>query len=199
LLQCSVIASDKGPVVSNVDGMELETIDSLRGPSLHPLIELSAVTVTSVPETSLILENINFAATRSHLLAVTGPVGSGKTTLLQAILGEIVVASGLVATTKRSIAFCAQTTWLQDGSLREQILFGEPYHAEWYSEVIRACALVHDIANLSLGDATEVGNKGDKLSGGQRQRIVSVQLRVLQFDTDRNLRPLHALCTQKHV
>jgi ATP-binding cassette subfamily C (CFTR/MRP) protein 1 len=199
LLQCSVIVSDKGPVVSNVDGMELETVDSFRGPSLHPLIELSAVTVTGVPETSLILENINFAARRSHLLAITGPVGSGKTTLLQTILGEIVVASGLVATTTRSIAFCVQTTWLQDGSLREKILFGEPYHTEWYSEVIRACALVHDIANLSLGDATEVGNKGDKLSGGQRQRIVSGQTRVLPFDTDQNLRPLHALCTQKHI
>ncbi|KAF2993851.1 hypothetical protein E8E13_000166 [Curvularia kusanoi] len=187
LLPYPAIASEQSLVDLNVDGIELGTIDGLRGPSLHPLIELSAITITGVPGTSLILRNINVTASQSRLLAVTGPVGSGKTTLLKAILGKVLVASGSVATTTQFIAFCAPTTWLQSGSLRQQILFGEPYQAEWYSKVIRACALVQDIANLALGDATEVGNKGDKLSGGQRQRIaiaraVYSKARVMIFD-----------------
>ena len=155
--------------------MELETFNRLRAPSLQPGVELCAVTVTGISGMPPILEGINLAATQPHLVIVTGPVGSGKTTLLQAILGEVDVAAGSVVTTTRFIAFCAQTTWLQSGSIREQILFGETYHEEWYLEVIHACALVHDLASLTLGDDTEVGDKGEKLSGGQKQRIVSGQ------------------------
>lgn len=175
LLQNWATVSDLGPVVSNLDSMELETFNRLRAPSLQPGVELCAVTVTGISGMPSILEGINLAATQPHLVIVTGPVGSGKTTLLQAILGEVDVTAGSVVTTTRFIAFCAQTTWLQSGSIREQILFGETYHEEWYLEVIHACALVHDLASLTLGDDTEVGDKGEKLSGGQKQRIVSGQ------------------------
>jgi ABC-type bacteriocin/lantibiotic exporter with double-glycine peptidase domain len=166
-------ASDFDHGILNIDDVELQTLKRPHALTLQPTVALSAVTVSNVPENRPILKNISLTARRSQILAITGPVGSGKTVLLQVLLGELRATSGTVATRARHMAFCAQTTWLQSGSLREQILFGEVFHEEWYAEVIRACALVDDIDWLPLGDATEVGGKGDKLSGGQKQRVVS--------------------------
>ena len=60
---------------------------------------------------------------------------------------------------------------MQNATLRDNILFGEPYDKNWYEEVIEACALRTDLEMLPGGDQTEIGEKGINLSGGQKQRI----------------------------
>ena len=58
-----------------------------------------------------------------------------------------------------TVAYAAQSAWLLNATIRENILFGEPYDAERYANVIRACALVRDLETLEGGDMTEIGEK----------------------------------------
>lgn len=76
-------------------------------------------------------------------------------------------AAGLL----NSVAFCAQTPWLQNGTIRDNILFGAAFNADRYGHVLNACALLPDLAALQRGDKTQVGEKGTVLSGGQKARI----------------------------
>ncbi|KAJ2861529.1 hypothetical protein GGI22_002433, partial [Coemansia erecta] len=71
----------------------------------------------------------------------------------------------------RDIAYVAQEAWLRNATIRENILFGEPYDRERYEEVLHACALKPDLRILVAGDMTEIGERGVTLSGGQKQRI----------------------------
>ena len=58
-----------------------------------------------------------------------------------------------------TVAYAAQAAWLLNATIRENILFGEPYDAQRYAEVIRACALARDLETLEGGDMTEIGEK----------------------------------------
>ena len=49
---------------------------------------------------------------------------------------------------------------MQNATLKDNILFGEPYDKNWYEEVIEACALRTDLEMLPGGDQTEIGEKG---------------------------------------
>ncbi len=69
------------------------------------------------------------------------------------------------------IAYVAQTAWIQNMSVRDNILFGRAFDAARYQRVLEACALVHDISILPAQDLTEIGDKGVNLSGGQKQRV----------------------------
>ena len=65
-----------------------------------------------------------------------------------------------------SIAYVAQIPWIQNKTLRENILFNQPYHKEKYEAIIHACALTEDLKIFTDGDQTEIGEKGINLSGG---------------------------------
>ena len=70
-----------------------------------------------------------------------------------------------------TVAFCSQTPWLLNDTIRNNIVFGSAYNAKRYKRVLHACALIPDLETLELGDKTEVGEKGTVLSGGQKARI----------------------------
>lgn len=70
-----------------------------------------------------------------------------------------------------SIAYVAQKSWLLNGSLRDNVLFGRPFRVHRYNRVIAATALQPDIDILPAKDMTDIGEKGINLSGGQKQRI----------------------------
>lgn len=116
------------------------------------------------------LKNINMQVKKNTLCAIVGTVGSGKSSVVQAYLGEMEKISGSVNTVG-SIAYVPQQAWIQNSTLRDNILFGRPYDRKRYNRVIDACALRPDIQMLSAGDQTEIGEKGINLSGGQKQRI----------------------------
>ncbi|XP_061394486.1 multidrug resistance-associated protein 1 isoform X9 [Musca vetustissima] len=116
------------------------------------------------------LKNINMHVKKNTLCAIVGTVGSGKSSVVQAYLGEMEKISGSVNTVG-SIAYVPQQAWIQNSTLRDNILFGKPYDRKRYNRVIDACALRPDIQMLSAGDQTEIGEKGINLSGGQKQRI----------------------------
>ena len=74
------------------------------------------------------------------LLAVVGPVGAGKSTLLQCLLGELPAVGGSVQVSG-SLSYANQEAWVFSGTLRENVLFGQPYKPDLYNVVVEACAL----------------------------------------------------------
>ncbi|GFP85601.1 ABC transporter c family member 4 [Phtheirospermum japonicum] len=116
------------------------------------------------------VKGLNFGIRKGELAAVVGTVGSGKSSLLAAILGEMNKLSGKVRVCG-STAFVAQTSWIQNGTIQDNILFGLPMNNEKYKESIRVCCLEKDLEMMEFGDQTEIGERGINLSGGQKQRI----------------------------
>lgn len=104
------------------------------------------------------------------LTAVVGTVGAGKSSLMSALLGEMIKVNGKVNTHGR-IAYVPQQAWIQNATLRDNILFGQLFNKERYDKVVEACALKSDFKILPCGDQTEIGERGINLSGGQKQRI----------------------------
>nr|CAD7266221.1 unnamed protein product [Timema shepardi] len=104
------------------------------------------------------------------LCAIIGPVGSGKSSLLQAVLGELPLETGSLQVDS-DISYASQEPWLFVGSVRQNILFGQPYEKKRYQEVVKVCALERDLQLFPYGDKTIVGERGVSLSGGQRARI----------------------------
>uniref|UniRef100_A0A4W6BTC4 ATP-binding cassette, sub-family C (CFTR/MRP), member 3 n=1 Tax=Lates calcarifer TaxID=8187 RepID=A0A4W6BTC4_LATCA len=128
-----------------------------------------------------VLHNINVMVPQGSLLAVVGHVGCGKSSLISALLGEMEKLEGEVSI-RGSVAYVPQQAWIQNATLRDNILFGKPYNEQKYRCVLEACALTPDLEVLPGGDMTEIGEKGINLSGGQRQRVSLA--RALYSDTD---------------
>ncbi|KAJ5573877.1 Metal resistance protein YCF1 [Penicillium hispanicum] len=117
-----------------------------------------------------VLENIDLSARKGELSCVVGRVGAGKSSLLQAILGELWKTHGEVVVRGR-IAYVAQSPWVMNASVRENIVFGHRWDPDFYELTVEACALLDDFKNLPDGDQTEVGERGISLSGGQKARL----------------------------
>ncbi|GAA6074244.1 ATP-binding cassette sub-family C member 3 isoform X1, partial [Tachysurus ichikawai] len=118
----------------------------------------------------IVCSSINVLVPQGSLLAVVGNVGCGKTSLVSALLGEMEKLEGHVSI-RGSVAYVPQQAWIQNATLRDNILFGRPYIEDKYRRVMDACALTPDLDVLPGGDQTEIGEKGINLSGGQRQRV----------------------------
>ncbi|KAJ3004747.1 hypothetical protein NUW54_g4666 [Trametes sanguinea] len=69
------------------------------------------------------------------------------------------------------IAYAAQESWVQNDTVKNNILFGSPLDEARYQKVLYQCALNRDLSLFSAGDETEVGEKGITLSGGQKARV----------------------------
>uniref|UniRef100_A0A3B4FJA6 ATP binding cassette subfamily C member 3 n=1 Tax=Pundamilia nyererei TaxID=303518 RepID=A0A3B4FJA6_9CICH len=128
-----------------------------------------------------VLHNINVMVPQGSLLAVVGHVGCGKSSLISALLGDMEKVEGEVSV-RGSVAYVPQQAWIQNATLRDNILFGNPYNEQKYNSVLEACALTPDLQVLPGGDMTEIGEKGINLSGGQRQRVSLA--RALYSDAD---------------
>ncbi|QUC20031.1 uncharacterized protein UV8b_04272 [Ustilaginoidea virens] len=129
--------------------------------------------------------NVDFQIGKLNIIA--GSTGSGKSSMLMGLLGEMTLMNGRVhcpggrsredvrpdpeTGLADTIAYVAQSAWLVNANIRENILFAAPYNPKRYREVIVACALERDLEILDHGDETLVGEKGITLSGGQKQRI----------------------------
>ncbi|KAF7856926.1 hypothetical protein EAF04_009686 [Stromatinia cepivora] len=127
------------------------------------------------------LQNMTFTIGRNELVAVIGGVGSGKSSLLAALAGDMRKTKGeMIMGADR--AFCPQYAWIQNATVRDNILFGKDMNKSWYNKVIDACALRPDLDMLPNGDQTEIGERGITVSGGQKQRMNIA--RAIYFDAD---------------
>ncbi|KFP32343.1 Canalicular multispecific organic anion transporter 2, partial [Colius striatus] len=116
------------------------------------------------------LKDINLLIPSGALVAIVGHVGCGKSSLVSALLGEMEKLEGEVAV-MGSVAYVPQQAWIQNATLKNNILFGQAHNEQKYQNVLEACALKTDLEVLPGGDQTEIGEKGINLSGGQRQRV----------------------------
>ncbi|XP_054161810.1 multidrug resistance-associated protein 1-like [Oppia nitens] len=118
------------------------------------------------------LNDINLKITDQSFVAIVGGVGSGKSSLLEALFGEMDKQSGNVdIRLGNKLAYVPQQAWIQNASLKQNILFGKPYSDSLYRQVLYSCSLEQDLSQLTAGDETEIGEKGINLSGGQKQRV----------------------------
>ncbi|MGU3654460.1 ABC transporter ATP-binding protein [Mycolicibacterium sp. A43C] len=133
---------------------------------------------------STILDGLSFTLEPGTTTAIVGPSGSGKSTILGLIAGLHEPGSGRVlfdgqdlahldpAARRAAISMVFQHPYLFDGSLRENILIGEPHAREQSYRAATALARVDELTErLPDGDRTAVGEAGSALSGGERQRV----------------------------
>ncbi|KAG9243283.1 putative ABC bile acid transporter [Calycina marina] len=138
-----------------------------------------------------VLRNVNISFPEGELSVISGKTGTGKSLLLAGVLGEVDLLSGTIyaprtphtrerrdhlATTANwivpsAVAFVAQIPWIENASIKDNILFGLPFDEQRYDKVLEACALKKDLETLVDGENTEIGANGINLSGGQRWRV----------------------------
>lgn len=138
---------------------------------LPPFTEIGKASVTIHDagllwcKTSLIpaLININFISKKGDLSCIIGKVGSGKSAILQALLGNLCKIKGDVFVSE-SLAYVPQVSWIMNGIVKENIVFGYKFDPIFYEITLRTCALLSDLDCLPHGDETQVGERGISLS-----------------------------------
>ena len=138
-----------------------------------------------------VLRNVNVTFPKGELSVISGKTGTGKTLMLAAILGEVDLLGGTLYVPRApplsarhddkankdnwiipdAIAYVAQIPWIENASIRDNILFGLPYDEERYNQTVGVCALKKDLEMLNDGENTEIGANGINLSGGQKWRV----------------------------
>ncbi|KAM8924619.1 ATP-binding cassette sub-family C member 2 [Pelodytes ibericus] len=151
-------------------GADLDLSAINNDPDVDAAIKFSDATYTWEQDTTPTVKNVNLDIKEGQLVAVVGGVGSGKSSLVSSILGEMDHVSGYI-NIKGSVAYVPQQAWIQNATLKDNILFGGEFDEKRYKSVLEACALLPDLAMLPGGDLSEIGEKGINLSGGQKQRV----------------------------
>ncbi|XP_048465619.1 multidrug resistance-associated protein 1 [Rhincodon typus] len=169
LVQANVSLKRLGTFLSHEE-LDLDTVDKHSVHTSWNSIIVNDGTFRWSNEDPPCLNNIDVEIPEGSLVAIVGHVGCGKSSLLSALLGEMQKQEGYVAV-KGSVAYVPQQAWIQNASLRANIIFGQELMEEWYRKVVESCALLPDLENLPAGDETEIGEKGVNLSGGQKQRV----------------------------
>ncbi|XP_050079430.1 probable multidrug resistance-associated protein lethal(2)03659 [Anopheles maculipalpis] len=143
----------------------------LRMQTTNPFVEFKSVHSTW-PNSSFSLHDISFKidTTNHRTVAIIGSIGAGKSTLLNLIIGEQSVTKGKIEV-NGTISYCSQKPWLFEGTIKQNVIFLDPYDETRYRTVLKVCALEHDIDVWPHGDQTMVGERGFSLSGGQKARI----------------------------
>ncbi|XP_076254801.1 putative multidrug resistance-associated protein lethal(2)03659 isoform X1 [Rhynchophorus ferrugineus] len=116
-----------------------------------------------------ILKHVNIQL-YDGLMILSGGTGSGKSTLLKLFNYECNEFTG-DRFINGSISYAPAKPWIFPSTIRNNIVFGEPYDETRYKEVLRVCALIHDIKQFDRLDKVMIGDKGMNLSKGQKARI----------------------------
>ncbi|KAJ6642102.1 ATP-binding cassette subfamily C member 4 [Pseudolycoriella hygida] len=116
------------------------------------------------------LDQISLTVQKGALIGIIGPVGSGKSSFLQALLKELPVKNGSI-NIAGSVSYACQEPWIFSASVKQNIVFCNPFDENRYNRIIRSCALDVDIQSFEGGDKMLIGDRGISLSGGQKARI----------------------------
>jgi len=120
------------------------------------------------------LKEIDLEIKKGEILGIIGEVGSGKSSLLQAILNCLILLNPKECDgihINGDIGYASQIPWIQNDTIKNNILFFKEYDKEKYEEILDKCQLKYDLDNFEGKDMTEIGEKGVNLSGGQKVRV----------------------------
>jgi ATP-binding cassette, subfamily B, bacterial len=131
-----------------------------------------------------VLEGINFEIDEGEMVALVGPTGAGKSTISKLVprfydpqRGNVRLDGHDLRTLdldfiRRNVAMVMQDVFLFHGTVRQNILFGDPGASEEAMFAAADAANAHDfIVQLPQGYDTLIGERGVRLSGGQKQRL----------------------------
>ncbi|MFQ5811918.1 MAG: ABC transporter ATP-binding protein [Anaerolineae bacterium] len=131
-----------------------------------------------------VLREVSFQMQPGQVVALVGPSGAGKTSIANLIprfydpvSGQVTVDGHDVrevklASLRQQIAVVLQDTFLFNGTVRDNVVYGQPDAGEEEMIAAAKAAYAHEfIVNLPQGYDTEIGERGVKLSGGQKQRL----------------------------
>ena len=147
---------------------------------------------------SIQIKDMNLRIHKGEFIWIIGGVGSGKSSLISALLGDMIYMDDLIIDEYKdkkmddawrheivekakmhksivklggSVSLVQQIPWIQNKTIRDNILFGLPMNEERYNRTIELWELGADLEILTGGDLTEIGEKGINLSGGQKARV----------------------------
>ncbi|MFW3405398.1 ABC transporter ATP-binding protein [Aliarcobacter butzleri] len=130
----------------------------------------------------IVINNISLNIKKGDSIAFIGSSGSGKSTLVDIIMGLQILNSGSlniddveinkknIQSYRSKIGYIPQQVYLFDGTVKDNIIFGEEYDAEKLISVLKQAQL-YDFLLQKDGVNTLVGESGNLLSGGQKQRV----------------------------
>ena len=150
---------------------------------LNNQIELQNVWFEYIPNQP-VLKNLSLTINKNETLAIVGNSGGGKSTLVNLLPRFYDIKSGsikidgvdirdyTISSLRHNIAMVFQDNFLFSGTIRENILMGNPEATEdELNQAIESAHLQEMIADLPQGLDTLLGERGMTLSGGQRQRV----------------------------
>eukprot|EP00854_Cymbomonas_tetramitiformis_P002584 gene2584-3337_t len=151
---------------------DVQAMDKVEAPAESQAAEEEKPADAEVEESkpAFRMQNVDLQVQPGSLVVVAGVVGSGKSSLLSAMVGEMSQQDGSVEVAGECALF-SQVPWIMNATVRENIIFGRPFAATYYNQVVEACSLVPDFQQLAAGDQTEIGERGINLSGGQKARV----------------------------
>ena len=136
------------------------------------------------PNRPLVLKDFDLDIAAGETLAITGPNGAGKSTLAHLLMrfadpleGSVQIdgvdtRTATLASVRAQIGLVAQHVLLLNGTVAENIAYGEPSVSREKIEAAARAAHAHAfIQELPDGYDTVIGDQGIRLSGGQRQRL----------------------------
>ncbi|GMF30484.1 unnamed protein product [Phytophthora lilii] len=175
VVQCNV-ALGRISSFLRMSELEVDNVISIDDPIAERFIEKGVIVAIEDGEFAWaedglsLLRNVKLEVKAGDFLVVQGTVGCGKSSLCAALLGEMEKRKGVVFV-GGSVAYCSQQPWIQNMTVRDNILFGHLLERKKYQNILDACALTSDLQSLPAGDLTEIGERGVNLSGGQKARI----------------------------
>ena len=116
------------PELDSEDPGKLKLVGKVHG------ISFENVSLSYGIDAKMVLTNINLNIPQGYLMMVAGPVASGKSNLLKSLLGELTVRSGNCSVPFVK-AYVPQTPWTALGTVRDNIVFGQPYDEALYRQV----------------------------------------------------------------
>ena len=149
-------------------------------------ISLENITFTYPNKEEPALDELDMLIPSNSVIGIVGPSGSGKSTLIDILLcliepekGHLKIDDKIINHQNRrswqnTIGFVAQTIFLSEGTVAENVAFGIPENQidlDQVQKVLKLAHLIDFISTLDHGIHTKVGERGVQLSGGQRQRI----------------------------
>jgi ATP-binding cassette subfamily B multidrug efflux pump len=183
VLQSGIASLERVFELLDVEEQIADPAEPLTDPDARGRIEFEHVTFSYTP-TKPLIEGLGLVAEPGATVAIVGPTGAGKTTLVNLVMRFYELDGGCITLDGRDVSqmrrhdlranvgMVLQDTWLFEGTIRENIAFGNPGASE--EEIVAAAKATHVdhfVRSLPDGYDTVVDDEGTSVSSGEKQLL----------------------------